>query len=258
MKKRLILLTLLCSLVLVACVKIPNQGPETKPSQIETEDTVTTLGLVKDRYVENDKKYLDLEVDGELLKIDCSSYEDFALIEIGSTLDLSYNKNTLELVQINDNLTSENIDQNEEKEAEAEEEKPTEKKIYAEDKLAYEGFNEAFSLGLNFVDQFGIDTVKIYTDAEKVGDEFLYDDGNTFILVAESSQGSYELFNKRLQLGDIKVNVCTEDDKKLVISLLEEQTAGISFKTFEKTKDDYFIEVDHCQGEGNINMIGSF
>lgn len=256
MKKRLILLTLLCALVLTACVKIPNQGPETKTNDLVSEDQDTVIGLVKDRYVENDKKYLDLEVAGEILKIDCSSYEDFALIEIGSTLDISYNKNTLELLQINDILTSKNLDSDEEKEPE--EEKPSEKKLYAEDKLAYQGFNEAFSLGLDFVDQFGIDTVKVYTDAEKVGDEFLYDDGNTFILVAESSQGSYELFNKRLQLGDIKVNVYTEDDKKLVISLLEEQTAGISFKTFEKTKDDYFLEIDHYQGQGNINMIGSY
>lgn len=239
MKKRLILLTLLCALVLTACVKIPSQGPETKPSQVEAKDQVTTLGLVKDRYIENDKKYLDLEVAGELLKIDCSSYEDFGLIEIGTTIDLTYNKNTLELVEINDILTSENLDPDEEKEPEKE--KPTEKKIYAEDKLVYEGFNQAFSLDLNFVDQFGIDSVKVYTDAEKVGDEFLYDDGNTFILVAESTKGFYELFNKRLQLGDIKVNVYTEDDKKLVISLLEEQTAGISFKTFEKSQDDYFF-----------------
>ena len=256
MKKRLILLTLLCSLVLVACVKIPNQGPANNESDLASENQATVIGLVKDRYVENDKKYLDLEVNGELLKIDCSAYEDFGLIENGSTLDLTYDKNTLEFVQINEVLANKNptADENQE----AQEENLVEKKIYPEDKVAYENFNEAFSLGLDFVDQFGIDSVKVYTDAEKVGDEFLYDDGNTFILLAESSKGTYELFNKRVQLGDIKVNVYTEDDNKLVISLLEDQTAGISFKTFEKSLYDYFTEIDHYQGQGNINMIGSF
>ncbi|WP_054251791.1 hypothetical protein [Neofamilia massiliensis] len=256
MKKRLILLTLLCALVLTACVKIPNQGPENKTNDLDSEDQVTVIGLVKDRYVENDKKYLDLDVNGQLLKIDCSAYDDFGLIESGSKIDLTYDKNTFELVGINEILANENQDLNENQEIE--EEKLAEKKIYAEDKVAYENFNEAFSLNLDFVDKFGIDSVKVYTDAEKVGDEFLYDDGNTFILVAESSQGSYELFNKRIQLGDIKVNVYTEDDNKLVISLLEDQTAGISFKTFEKSQDDYFLEIDHYQGQGNINMIGSF
>lgn len=256
MKKRLILLTLLCALVLTACVKIPNQGPANNTNQLASENQATIIGLVKDRYIENDKKYLDLEVNGELLKIDCSAYDDFGLIESGSKVDLNYDKNTFELVEINEILANETTDLNENQEAEKE--KLAEKKIYAEDKVAYEKFNEAFSLDLDFVDQFGIDSVKVYTDAEKVGDEFLYDDGNTFILVAESSQGTYELFNKRVQLGDIKVNVYTEDDNKLVISLLESQTAGISFKTFEKTRDDYFIEIDHYQGQGNINMIGSF
>lgn len=256
MKKRFILLILLCALVLSACVKIPNQGPANNENDLISENQATVIGQVKDRYVENDKKYLDLDVNGELLKIDCSAYEDFGLIESGSKLDLTYDKNTLELIQINEILANESLPADEKKEAQ--EENLAEKKIYPEDKVAYEHFNEVYSLDLNFVDQFGIDSVKIYSDAEKVGDEFLYDDGNTFILVAEGSQGSFELFNKRVQLGDIKVNVYTENDNKLVISLLESQTAGISFKTFEKASDYYFTEIDHYQGQGNINMLGSF
>ncbi|MDO5028460.1 MAG: hypothetical protein Q4E36_04255 [Bacillota bacterium] len=253
MKKKLILITLMLAIILVGCVKVPGDQ-NNPPDQEETvEESKQGQGLLKDRYIENDRKYLEVEIGDQVLKINASTYEDFALLEPGSLLDLTYEPSSLKLISVNVLEDPSNLDTEED----PEENLPEEKKIYVQETIDLTGLNQYHSFPLNYIGDYGIDLVNVYTDAEKVGSEFLFDDGNVFVVIGHGPQGDYELFNKRIQLGDIKVNVYTEDDQKLIISILESQTAGISFKTFEKTTEDYFVEIDHYQGTGNINMIGS-
>ncbi len=248
MKKLLLILTLV---FLVGC---QSPSSNTKPTNENTEsvedvqDLKTVSGSISSTYVENDIKYVEVLSENEVLKLDASSYEDFMDLKKGQNITLTYNDQ-------NDIVEVSNLQEVEEEiEAEVTEENPIVNVISLSDKYNLEGLNEYYNLSLEGFSE-DILSVSIYIDAQKDDNGvFMYDDNHKFVLLASSKDGDYLLFDQRVQLGKIKINVFFEDDI-LKISLLEEGSAFLNFKIFEYDGSN-FNERIYYQGQGNVNMIG--
>lgn len=250
MKKIILLLALLA--LLAGCQKIDNNNTETTAKSEETENLIeetTVTGILLERFMENDTKFIEISVDGKTLKLDASNYEDFEELEAGYELKITYKDNKLlsvDNIKINDLVSEEEINHAQ----------PLEKEIYLTKNINLNSLNKYSSLEIgNFYDP-NIKSIKIYTDAETDDKgNFLFDDGNRFLVVAHEENGGYVLLDERLQFSSIKINAFMENDK-FMISMLQSSSANIVFKTFEKSTNS-FIEKTHYQGQGNINMIGN-
>ena len=239
---------------MVGCGKVNNNNGSNAASNETTVDTSTNLtevtGVIETKFIEKDKKYIILDVENISEKLDAGDVKDFEVLEDGQTLKLTYDENK-KIVQI---LSIEKPEKNTDANSTA---TPNNRVISYSETFSFEGLNEYKNVDLQNFLEFGIEKVSLYTDAESDGKGgFYWDDGNRFVLIAHKDRGGYILFDKRVQMGEAKVNVYSIEDS-LNISMLEHGTANISFRVY-KLVDGEFIENIRYQGEGNVNMLGNF
>lgn len=99
-------------------------------------------------------------------------------------------------------------------------------------------------------------SVELYTTAVKDNSgEFILDDGQEWLLVARSSQGSYVLFQDFIQIGSIDFNAFTIDEDYYIVSK-SSGTANLNIEEFKYDKDaKVFIQTEKYNAQGNVNMI---
>lgn len=117
----------------------------------------------------------------------------------------------------------------------------------------YEVFEDFETDFLNFADEVKI---TLYTDAEQDEDgEWMFDDGHQWTLIAEVDEQVYKLFDERIQMADLDLNIYTKDEDLHVI-LSQSSTAGFQVLdyTFD-TESNTFIPEVAFQLEGDINKL---
>lgn len=251
MKKITIILILI--LIFTGCDNVKTNNGSSSAGSENNVDTSTNLtevtGVLETKYIENNIKYIILDVENISKKLDAGDVKDFEILEDGQILKLTYNeeKKVVDLLSVED--PEKNTDTNTSATS-------NNRVISYSETFSLEGLNEYKNADLQNFLEFGFEKVILYTDAENDGQgDFYWDDGNRFVLIAHKGEGGYILFDKRVQIGESKVNIYSIEDS-LNISMLEYGTANISFRVY-KFVDDEFIESIKYQGEGNVNMLGN-
>lgn len=251
MKK--ILIVFLCTIVLfTGCVATSEEYTSESTTETETVETTREIrGKIVDKYYEEDTPILELKEEYDVEKFDASAYDDFDLLETGAIIKAETDSdNIIKIIEVTE-------DKDEEETVEENTSSEGTTIINPQQPENLSAYNKYKSIDLEFFPEYGINEIAIYTDAQRdENGDFLWDDGNEFVLVAHGENGDYPLYNKRVQIGSIVVNVFTADDV-LTVTLLEYETAGISFRTYELI-DNNFVETVEYKGEGNINMLSGF
>lgn len=253
-KFTIILLSLI--LLLVGCNGAPKTSESNAASEqentIEVQNLTELTGPLESKYIENNIKYIIIEKDNLSEKLDASELNNFESLNDGQILTVTYdeNKKVVELLKVEE---PPKVVEN----SAVSSPTPNSRIVSYTETISFEGLNEYKNANLEYFSQYGIEKVTTYTDAESDGQGgFYWDDGNRFVLIAHKETGGYVLFDERIQVGNVRVNVYSIEDV-LNISLMEYGTANISFRVF-KLVDGEFIESIKYQGEGNVNMIDSF
>ena len=238
----IVFLVLTMALVFTACVTIE---PDNNDDFYEN-STTDASGLLKDKYVENDVKYLEFEVGTDIVKLDATEYDDFDLFEIGKNYKFKYNQDN-DLIEIRDEAKEEVVEKEDVTLGEG-------IVIYASDKVDISELNLIRSVEtISFTDS-EITKVSLYTNAVKGEDGlFHWDDSNYYLLVAETETQDYILFENTIQLGELDFSVFMKDNV-LNIATLYTSTADLNFTVYEFNGTG-FNEVPYYVGSGDINMI---
>lgn len=253
--KRVFLLIAIGFILLTGCEMTEPEKDNTSEDTVdvvEEDDSIEISGKIVGKYYENDVPTLELKEDADVLILDASSYEDFDLLKEGWSLTAEIEDNkVLKITEVDENSDTES-----ETEIQEEDDENT-NVISKESPKDLFGLSEYQKVDLEFFPEYNISSIVLYTDAMRdENGQFMWDDGNEFILIAHAPDGDYLLFDKRVQIGSVILNVFTADDV-LTVTLLEYETAGIEFRTYELV-DGEFIEKIEYQGDGNINMLSGF
>lgn len=99
-------------------------------------------------------------------------------------------------------------------------------------------------------------TIKLYTSAQKdENGEFMWDDGNTWLLEAESNGGYYALINKYIQLG--RVNFTAGEDENGNGSITAVISTGTGITVEKYTYNGTAFEGQTVYNSGILNVKGS-
>ncbi|NLY19990.1 MAG: hypothetical protein GXZ08_01705 [Tissierellia bacterium] len=238
----MVVLVLTMALVFTACVKIE---PDNNDDFYE-ESTTDASGLLKDKYVENNVKYLEFEVGTETVKLDATEFDDFDLFELGKNYKFKYNQDN-DLIDIQEEVKEEPVEKEEVSLGEG-------VVIYASDKVDTSELNLIRSVETAPFTDSEIAKVSLYTNAAKGEDGFFqWDDSNYYLLVAETETQDYILFENTIQLGELDFSVFMKDNM-LNIATLYTSTADLNFTVYEFNGTG-FNEVPYYVGSGDINMI---
>lgn len=256
MKKTLILIFGLI-LLLSGCnndIQNSNASQETI-----TANTVSVLsGELKTKYIENDINYMEIEKDDKVYKLNSEDVEDFELFVDGQIITLEHDENNVvtDILSVEDPEIKEDT-QNDETVDESNKVISFQENIDSfQENIDINNLTEYYLVDVSDFTNGEVESVVVYTDAEKDSNgEFMWDDGHVFKVVANSNNGGYILFDERIQLGSLNVNVYMNGDK-LNVSILDYGTAHIRHRVFEKDGNS-FIENIYFNGNENINMIGS-
>ena len=244
--KKLLIFSLVIMILLVGCSTTPTQPSSSnvaEPSVVIRKESVE--GSVKETYIEENKKYIELKAGKDVLKLDASNVQDFETIapeEFYRIVFEGETKTIIDITKINViPATAQPLERNK-------------RIIQVEPTLDLDGLNPFKVADISSFPEFGIPKIVLYTDAVK--DEqgsFHWDDGNRFVLIAHTVDSGYILFNERIQLGGMDVNVYSLEGV-LYIASMDTATADINFRIYElingKFEEDIIFD-----GQGNINML---
>lgn len=136
-----------------------------------------------------------------------------------------------------------------------EETKPEEKAktIKISDDINLDAYNLVSDFSYDF-DEDG--SVKLYTDAELDEDgQPILDDGQNWLLLANTKDGSFKLFDDYIQLGKIDFNGFTIDDH-FYVTVKITGSANIQFDEFKYDKENkVFVQTEKYSEDENVNMI---
>lgn len=236
-----------------------NSSMMNSPKETVVANSLSVLsGELVTKYIENDINYMEIRSENSVYKLNSDEVEDFELLIDGQIITLEYDENNKvkNIISIEDPEVSNNINEEEEEldNVNLDEE---EKFIHFENNIDLESLNEYYFVDVSgFIEGNKVKSVGVYTDAQKNSNgEFMWDDGNYFKVIALEESGGYVLFDDRIQIGSLNVNVFFQNDI-LNISILDYATAHIRHRVFEQN-DNLFIERTHYNNMENINMIGS-
>lgn len=204
----------------------------------------TVDGIIKNKYIKNDLNYFEIEdEDGFITTLTLQNPENFDILKVGEYYSFEYDKEDNSTVKF----------QKADKPSRKDDEK-IKKIIKLENNIDFENLNELKSFSSEILSEYGITKVSVYTDAQVDSNgEFIWDDGNRFLLIAHKENSGYILYDQRLQAGNIDFNVFTIDEK-LNISLNDTSTADINFRIFEYVNGNFEENILY-NGSGNINML---
>lgn len=250
--KKITILLLALTMIFVGCNGASKKNNGSNAANVEevqeTNENITQVtGKLETKYIENDIKYIILEVGNLSEKLDAGNLKDFEILQDGQILTVTYDesKRIVELLDISDPEESQSNPED------------SNRVISYTETFSLQGLNEYKNADLKNFPDLGIEKVTLYTDAESDGQGgFRWDDGNRFVLIAHKDNGGYLLYDERVQIGGVKVNVFSIENV-LNVSMMDFGTANISFRVF-KLIDGEFVENIKYQGEGNVNMIDNF
>ena len=95
--------------------------------------------------------------------------------------------------------------------------------------------------------------VKLYTSAEKDTDgDFLWDDGNQWVLEVEKDGGYYTLINKYVQLGKVTTMVADDENGEGVIMAIVSTNSGLTVEKYTYNGTAFEGEVVYSSGMLNV------
>ena len=98
--------------------------------------------------------------------------------------------------------------------------------------------------------------IKLYTSAHKdENGEFMWDDGNTWLLEAESKGGYYALINKYIQLGKVDFTAGEDENGHASITAVISTGTGIAVEKY--TYNGTAFEGQTVYNSGILNVKGS-
>lgn len=119
-----------------------------------------------------------------------------------------------------------------------------------------EGWTEVETVTAVFSDNIKGD-VKLYTSAEKdVNGEFVWDDGNQWVLEVTTDKDSYyTLLNKYVQLGEVNIMVGADENNECVITAVISTGNGLVVEKY--TYNGAAFEGQTVYNSGAVNVWGS-
>ncbi len=101
-------------------------------------------------------------------------------------------------------------------------------------------------------------TVRLAADAEKSGDDIMWDDSHNWVLEVETRDGIYRLFEQRVSLGQVYFDIMEryDEDGNAVPVILLHIDSSAEISTTEYTYDGGFEEKEVYR-EAGINRIYS-
>lgn len=246
--KKLLIITLMAFVVLTGCTQ-STPAPTNEAAAANSSENVViqkenTEGTVAETYVEDNKKYIDLKVSENIIKLDATNVQNFESIKAEEIYRVEYESESKRIVDITkiNVIPVENQDQ------------PRNKRVInIESSLDLTGLNEFKVADISSFPEFGITRVVLYTDAAKDDRGFHWDDGNRFVLVAHTADSGYILFDQRIQLGGMDVNIYSLDGV-LYIAAMDSATADLNFRIYELINGNFEEDIIF-DGQGNINML---
>lgn len=98
--------------------------------------------------------------------------------------------------------------------------------------------------------------VKLYTSAQKdENGEFIWDDGNTWLLETESGGGYYALINKYIQLGRVDFTAGEDENGNASITVVTSTGTGVTVDKY--TYNGTAFEGQTVYNSGILNVKGS-
>ena len=98
-------------------------------------------------------------------------------------------------------------------------------------------------------------TLTLYTSAQKDGDEFLWDDGNKWVLEIEKDGEYYTLLNKYVQHGEVNYVTGENENGECVITAVTDTNTGLVVEKF--TYNGTAFEGQTVYNTGTLNVKGS-
>lgn len=127
------------------------------------------------------------------------------------------------------------------------------------DSVATDGYNALSECEFDFDGDGEDDTLTLYTTAEVENGEILYDDGQHWMLVCETAEGAFNLYDEYIQLGAAEIDVgeiYNDDPEKLIILTL---TTGAgktiihyTFRDGGFSEEQVYSTDDYSKGGANI------
>ncbi len=97
------------------------------------------------------------------------------------------------------------------------------------------------------------DSIVSYTSAEKEDGEIVWDDGQSWNVIATINGRSYELYSGYINVGQVSFNVYRDEQDEPVITLTKHATAEYSVKQYKLTADG-LLETVVIEDTG-VNML---
>jgi len=247
-KKITFILVLLLGFALVGCNR------EAPQAQVGEELTLNA-GIAHSKYVEDDKNYIEISIDGGDLKLQVEDDTLFDSLMEDEFYLFAYNKdNVIKDIEVNSYLKDLVLDS---------------MKQPVDDDMELQGIKAQDPVStddLTLLDEYIIDfnqdgfeeRISMYVSAGRdESGEIMWDDGQRWLLVVHGDGKDFVLFDDYVQLGTIHFNVLTEEDD-FYITTISSRTANFAVTQYEYHKEqDLFIQRTPIAIEGNVNMLHS-
>ncbi len=97
------------------------------------------------------------------------------------------------------------------------------------------------------------DSIAIYTSAMEEDGELMFDDMNTWCVIATIGGDAYDLFCDDVSIGEVSYNVYENAEGKLIISVIEQSTAKYTITQYS-VETDGLVKTQVIDEQG-INMM---
>lgn len=247
-KLKFMLFAILIILVLALSFGCTNNSQNTK------NDLSMELGFLNDKYVEDDKSFIEIKTAVELLKFEILNDDLFESLINDEYYILAYNENK-EVTSIEKNSHIKDLVLESMNKDEASKEKVI---ITKSDKFDTSDLTLLDAYFID-IDGDGIDEkISMYTAAEKDSNgEIMWDDGQDWLLSIEGEDYDYVLFNDYIQIGSMQYFVYVIEDN-VYISTISSSTANLEMIEYKFNKETKEFEGNtKFTTQGNVIMLHS-
>lgn len=102
----------------------------------------------------------------------------------------------------------------------------------------------------------GLGTLTLYTSAQKIDDEIVWDDGQKWIVeVTDGNGGYFTLYDQYVNNGSVYYDVAQKDSGEKIINVYTMTGAGTTIKQYSQTENGF--EEKEIYNSGTVNRVHS-
>ncbi len=249
----LFLIAVLMIGLLAACTT-PGPPQDEDNDVIISEDLNLATGFSQSLFIEDDRNYVEIEVEGQVLQLQVVDEDLFNSLEADEFYIFSYN-DEYTIRSIQENLYLRELFENS---IDEDEDHTFLQEIVAEDIISMDGLTLLDEYIIDFNNDGYEEIIAMYVAADRDdNNEIMWDDGQRWVFVVHGDNKDYVLYDDYVQLGSIQFNVFTEDDDFYIVTK-SVRTASLDISEYIYDEDnDSFIQKIPYSISGNVNMLHS-